>query len=418
MPADGTASPAISPRAATLAVAVLTFINLFNYLDRYVVSALVESLKKSELQLSDSQLGGLVTGFVIVYMLTSPLFGFLGDRQSRPRLIALGVFIWSVATSLGAFARSYSTLFLARATVGVGEAAYATIAPALLADFFPVEKRGRVFAIFFAAIPIGSAAGYILGGFVDQHYGWRNAFLLAGAPGILLSFLVLTLADPPRGGQDAGVAPRPHRSVGETYASLVGNRTYAATVAGYAAYTFALGALAFWMPSFLERVRGVPRKEATIQFGAIVVVTGFLGTFAGGWLGDALLRRWKQSYLWVSAASSLLAAPAAWIAFTSPNRLVYMSAIAIAEVLLFASTGPINSAIVNVVAPDLRATAVATSILAIHLFGDVPSPPLVGYISDHSSLGQAFLLIPIAIALSGVIWGATAWKLERAAPLT
>jgi len=395
-----------------LALAVLTFINLFNYLDRYVISALVESLKGSELRLSDTQIGSLFTGFVIVYMLTSPLFGFLGDRQSRPRLIALGVFIWSIATCLGAFARSYATLFLARATVGIGEAAYATIAPALLADFFPREKRGRVFAIFFAAIPIGSAAGYILGGFVDQHYGWRKAFLLAGAPGILLAFLVLTLLDPPRGGQDEKSASNRQQSVRQTYATLMGNGVYSATVLGYAAYTFALGAVAFWMPAFLERIRGIPRKEATVEFGAIVVVTGFVGTFAGGWIADVLLKRWSQSYLWVSAVSSLLAAPAALIAFTSPNRTVYMSAIAVAEVLLFASTGPINSAIVNVVAPDLRATAVATSILAIHLLGDVPSPPLVGYISDRSSLSSAFLLIPVAIALSGIIWGLTAWKIE------
>ncbi|HVT02882.1 MAG TPA: MFS transporter [Thermoanaerobaculia bacterium] len=413
MDATGTTPPPFSRRAATVALAVLTFINLLNYLDRYVISALVESLKRSELQLSDAQLGSLFTGFVIVYMLTSPLFGILGDRQPRPRFIALGVFVWSIATALGAFARSYATLFLARAAVGIGEAAYATIAPALLADFFPIEKRGRVFAIFFAAIPIGSAAGYILGGFMDQHYGWRNAFLLAGAPGILLAFLALTLVDPPRGGQDKETSLHEQRSVRETYVSLLGNGTYAATVAGYAAYTFALGAVAFWMPAFLERIRGVPHREATVQFGAIVVITGFVGTFAGGWLADALLKRWKQSYLWVSAVSSLLAAPAALIAFTSPNRLVYMTAIAVAEILLFASTGPINSAIVNVVAPDLRATAVATSILAIHLFGDVPSPPMVGYISDHSSLSRAFLIIPVAIVVSGLVWGLTAWKLER-----
>src|SRR6266498_2673606 len=140
-----------SGRAARIGLAVLTFINLFNYLDRYVVSSLVESLKRSELQLSDTQLGSLMTGFILVYMLTSPVFGTLGDRRGRPRLLAMGVGIWSIATAIGGLARSFAGLFAARATVGVGEAAYGTIAPALLADSFPKEKRGRVFAIFFAA---------------------------------------------------------------------------------------------------------------------------------------------------------------------------------------------------------------------------------------------------------------------------
>src|SRR5262245_29551519 len=172
-------------RAARYALAVLTFINLFNYLDRWVVAAVVESIKKS-LYLSDTQLGFVGTGFIIVYTVTSPLFGVFGDKAKRPPLIALGVALWSVATALAGFARGFWSLFISRSTVGVGEAAYGTIAPALLADFFPIERRGRVLAIFYMAIPVGSAAGYVLGGLVDQHYGWRAAFWIAGAPGLLL----------------------------------------------------------------------------------------------------------------------------------------------------------------------------------------------------------------------------------------
>src|ERR1041384_397719 len=170
-------------RSAVYALAVLSFINLFNYLDRWILPSVLESIRK-DLHFSDTQLGVLATGFIIVYMLTSPIFGSLGDRRKRPPLIALGVAIWSVATSLAGFARGFVTLFTARATGGVGEAAYGTIAPALLADHFPLEKRGRVFAVFFAAIPIGSAAGYIAGGLLDQRFGWRGAFWFAGAPGL------------------------------------------------------------------------------------------------------------------------------------------------------------------------------------------------------------------------------------------
>src|SRR2546427_556082 len=166
---------------------VLTLINLFNYLDRFVVPSLLESIKKSELHPSDTKLFSLVPAFTVVYMLAAPVFGPLGDRRARPPLIALGVLIWSVATALGGFARSYATLFLARATVGVGEAAYGTIAPSLLADYYPRRYRGRVFSIFFAAIPVGSALGIQLGGLVDAHFGWRRAFFIAGVPGLLLA---------------------------------------------------------------------------------------------------------------------------------------------------------------------------------------------------------------------------------------
>src|ERR1043165_6661351 len=172
-------------RAAGYTLAVLTLINLFNYLDRWVIAALVESLRKSELHLTDTELGFIASGFIIIYTLASPVFGTLGDRRARPPLIAFGVMIWSIATTLGGFARGFTSLFVARSTVGVGEAAYGTIAPALLADSFPLEKRGRVLAIFFAAIPIGSAAGYIIGGLVDAHFGWPAPLSGAGAPGRL-----------------------------------------------------------------------------------------------------------------------------------------------------------------------------------------------------------------------------------------
>jgi len=428
LPADPAAGadpgPAPMP-GARLALAVLTLTNFFNYLDRYVVSALVESLKRSELRLSDAELGALATGFILVYMLASPFFGTLGDRGKRPRLIAAGVAVWSVATALGGLARRFATLFAARSSVGVGEAAYGTIAPALLADAFPPARRGRVFAVFYAAIPIGSAAGYILGGLIDQHFGWRAAFFVAGAPGLALAWLAARLPDPPRGGQDhpaaATAAPDPSaahaapRTALGSYAELLRNGPYRLIVLGYAAYTFALGALAFWAPAFLERVRGMSPAHATVQFGAIVVATGFGGTFFGGWLGDRLLPRWRESYLWVSGVATLAAAPVALVAFVAPSRPVYMGAIVVTELLLFISTGPINSAIVNVVAPGLRATAVALSILAIHLLGDVPSPPLVGILSDHSSLGQAFLVLPAAIAVGGLVWLYAAWRGERQA---
>jgi predicted MFS family arabinose efflux permease len=274
-----------------------------------------------------------------------------------------------------------------------------------------VERRGRTLAVFFAAIPIGSAAGYVLGGLADQHFGWRAAFWIAGFPGLLLSLLILWVKDPPRGQFDTHVP----RASGSAYRDLLKNRPYLLAVLGYAAYTFALGGLAFWMPAFLERARGMPRSEATVTFGAIVVATGFLGTFLGGWLGDKWLSRTKQSYLWVSGVATLLAAPLTYIALTSPSKSVYLTTIVLAEVLIFVSTGPINSAILNAVSPLERATAVGLSVLTMHLLGDIPSPLLIGFLSDRSSLERAVLVVPVAILVAGLIWSYAAWRGEREA---
>jgi MFS family permease len=387
-------------RAAGFGLAILTLLNLFNYLDRFVVAAIVESLKRSELAPSDAQLGSLASAFLIVYMLSSPLFGVLGDRGSRPRLLAGAVAFWSVTTALGGLARSFTALFASRAAVGVGEAAYGSIAPALLADYFPDRVRGRVYAVFFAAIPVGSAAGYILGGLADQRFGWRAAFLIAGVPGLLLALLCFALPETRAKEFRSGVSPR--ETLG--YASLLKNAEYRRIIAGYAAYTFALGALAFWTPAFLVRVRGVPASQATVQFGLIAVGTGFAGTFAGGWLADRLRPRKPQADLLVCGWATLAAAPAALVAFLAPQPAIYLSAIVIAELLLFASTGPVNSATIGAVSTSQRASAMALQIFAIHLFGDVPSPPLLGAISDRTSLQTAFLILPAAIFLGGAIW--------------
>jgi MFS family permease len=386
-----------------------------------VVAALVESLKHSELRLTDTQLGSLMSGFLIVFAVIAPVFGTLGDRRSRPRLIAFGVACWSIATALSGLAWNYASLFAARASVGIGEAAYVTIGPSLLSDYFPRQKRGRVMAIFFCAIPVGSALGYVVGGLLGVHFGWRTAFFAAGAPGLLLALLCLGLPDPPRGAQDGddagasgkGESPSAKLEAGtggvmlrmlRPYLALLHNKAYVLTIAGYAAYTFALGGLAYWMPAFLERTRGVPQDKATVSFGAIVVVTGFVGTFAGGWLGDYCARINQRAYLGISALATLLAVPFTWVALTSTSATTYLVCMVMAQLLMFLSTGPINASIVNLVLPAQRASANALGVLTIHILGDVPSPLLIGWVSDHTSLLEAVKLVPIAILVAAAIW--------------
>ncbi len=411
----------IARRLALSGLTALTLVNLLNYLDRYVLSALLPDLGRAHMGLTDFRLGTLMTGFLVVYMIFAPIFGILGDRRSRPRAIAAGVLVWSIATALSGLARNYFHLFAGRALVGIGEAAYGTIAPALLADYFPLKSRGRVFAVFYMAIPVGSALGYIVGGVVDQAFGWRAAFFVAGLPGVVLAVWMLRLPDPPRGVQEPNGAANATR-FGSTaisnneavarhdpaglavYWSFLGHRPYLLTVLGYAAYTFALGGLAFWMPTFLERARGIPAAQATTGFGVIVVTTGLLGTFAGGWLGDYWLKFSREAYFWLSAVTALLAVPLSIVALTAGSPALFYSAIVAAELLLFMSTGPINSAIVNLVAPAERASAVALSVFVIHALGDVISPPLIGELSDLSSLGAAVLIVPAAIAACGALW--------------
>ncbi len=404
---------------ANFGLGVLAFINLLSYLDRYVVAGVLESLKHSNLGLSDANLGLLMSGFLIVYTLLAPVFGALGDRRSRPRLIAFAVACWSFATAMSGFAVNFLTLFIARSLVGVGEAAYVTIAPSLLSDYFPVRQRGRVMAIFFCAIPVGSALGYVVGGLVDVHFGWRMAFFVAGVPGLALAALCLKLHDPPRGIQDQ--APMPDaaplaeiprdvsrssigRETWKTYDRLFRNRPYVLTVLGYAAYTFAVGGLAYWMPAFLERARGMPRAEATVSFGTIVVVTGFIGTFVGGWMSDYFARRSRQAYLWLSAGATLVAAPLVWMALTAGSNSLYMTYMVSAQLCLFLSTGPINAAIVNLVLANQRASAIALSVFAIHLLGDVLSPFMVGILSDAYSLQEAVKILPLAVLVGGLVW--------------
>jgi MFS family permease len=397
------------PQAWTVLV-VFTAMNLLNYTDRYVVPAVQESIKHSSLAPSDTQLGLLAFAFLWVYLLSAPVFGTLAAKRSRTRVIGLGVAIWSIATALGGLAANYGQLLAARATVGIGEAAYGTIAPAVLADVFPERMRGRVFAVFYMAIPVGAALGYVLGGQIDAMYNWRAAFFVAGAPGLVLALIALALKDPPR--EDGGTpAPTGYHA----YGPLLKNPPYVRTVLGYIAYTFALGGISIWMPSFLVRVHHLSEVDATKSLGIVVSVTGLVGTFVGGWVADALAKRTRQANLWLSGVTMLAAVPLTWWALVTPNVSTFWMVVFAAELLLFASTGPINAAIVSEVAPALRAAAMALSIFAIHLFGDAISPTLIGIISGRDTLAHAVLIIPVAVVVSGVIWTYAAWKGERTA---
>ena len=397
----------LSRAAAGYGLALVTLLNFINYVDRFILAAVLPRIKTA-LVLTDFELGLLANAFLVTYFLTSPLFGRMGDRGPRTRLMAAGVAVWSLATATAGLARTFVQLVAARAAVGVGEAAYATISPALLADYFPPERRGRAFAIFYVAIPVGAAMGFLLGGALERAFGWRSAFLFVGLPGLLLAGLTLTAPDPPRGASDGQIDGPNSQPVRQTLRALFHNRTYVGTVLGYAAYTFAVGGLAVWMPTYLERVRGLDLARADFLVGSVTVAAGLAGTFTGGYLGDRLSRRVRQGHLWLSGISALLAIFPAWLALTAASAPVYQWAFFATEFLLFLSTGPINVVIVNAVQVSTRAMAMAVSIFVIHALGDAIAPPLIGIIADTGGLERAVLVVPLAVAASGLLWIATA----------
>ncbi len=395
---------AAAPRASVRAYAalgVLTVINLLNYVDRYVVAGILP-LIKDEFGRSDAQLGVLTTSFLVVYSLVAPFTGFLGDRLPRKWFIGGGVILWSAATVWSGQARTFEELLVARAFIGIGEAGYATMAPGFISDLFDARRRGRMLSLFYAALPVGIAIGYAAGGIVGVRYGWRTAFYVAGMPGFLFGLMALFLREPVRGAADEGGSSQ-KPSLPELLRTLVRTRSYVVNTAGTTAMTFAMGGLGHWMPTFLERERHVPLDRADFVFGALLVVAGFLGTLAGGWLGDRLALKDKGGYFTSSGVGLLLGVPAALASTLSHEPAVYWTAIFVALFFLFFNTGPLNAALVNVVPASMRASAVALNVLLIHMLGDAISPALIGAISDAWSLGTAIVVNSFVIALAGTI---------------
>jgi MFS transporter, Spinster family, sphingosine-1-phosphate transporter len=383
------------------ALGLLLAVNLLNYIDRQVLFA-VFPLIKEDLQLSDTALGFLGSAFMLSYMLLAPLFGWLGDHWSRIKLASSGLVVWSLATALAGFAPGYRTLLAARATVGVGEASFGTVSPGIISDFFPKERRGQILSFFYVAIPVGSALGYLLGGVLGQRFGWHAAFMMVGAPGLLLAIPIALLRTPPRGGDEAAQHPVKVKVSGG-YAGLFKNRSFVFNTLAMAAMTFAIGGLAQWIPSFLNRFHGLNVEKGNTLFGAITVLAGILGTLAGGWLGDRWQKKSGTGYLHVSGWGFLIGTPFAAWAILAPDLTSCMSAIFVAEFFLFLNTGPLNTVILNVTPPTVRAMAFAVNIFFIHALGDAFSPSILGWLSDQWGLRSALLITPLAMALAGVL---------------
>jgi MFS transporter, Spinster family, sphingosine-1-phosphate transporter len=392
-------SPATTPNR-TYALFILSLINLVNYLDRYIVTVALPHIQR-DFRLDNTQAGLLGSFFMVVFMLASPVSGFLGDRVPRRFLVAGGVMLWSLATGASGLASTFFALMVARACVGIGEAGYGAVAPSIISDLFPREQRTRVLSLFYIAIPVGAAAGYGLGGWLSNAYSWHVAFFAGGVPGIILAVMAFFMPEPQRGAMDGPDAQK-------KLPFLVGlkglgrNPAFWWTTGGYTLMTFSIGGLAFWLPSFLVNERGMAVDRAGFLSGAVTALAGLSGTLAGGWLGDRMDQRMPGGGLRMSGLGLLLAAPLMVLSMKVSAHTPMFAIIFLAQFLIFLNSGPINAAIVNGVPPAFRAFAMGLNVLFIHMLGDALSPTVIGKLADVSSLAFAIQVNAIPVLLGGL----------------
>jgi MFS family permease len=471
---NNSAGPDHPVPGARTALGILLTINLFNYIDRQVLSAVLPRLQLDGTIISPTdpdpnfKLGLLTSAFMVTYMIGSPVFGWLDGRGVRRWLIlGIGVSLWSLASGFSGLATSYAMLLATRCLVGIGEAAYAPVASAMLSDAYPTRQRGMVLAAFNMAIPVGSALGFGLGGLMLKLTGdWRHAFWLTFS-GLLLGLLCFTRKELPR---PALAAKEERPSYAAVLKTLTRIRSFVLCCAGMTAITFVMGGVAAWVPAYFfqrdarfvvtaevldklseklpaEQVNNLrPLADGTVRtypemkkavgaalgeeaknsaekvfvesatsdspdpgtlgivFGGILVFGGLGSTAAGAWLGEKLRKGGvRGAYFWVCAGGALFALPCFLALLYTPLPNAWAWAF-LAIFGMFLYTGPGNTILANVVRSDIRGTAFAINVLAIHLLGDAISPPIIGKIGDQQSLQFAFLLTSSLIALSAVLW--------------
>jgi len=385
-------------------------INFLNYLDRYVGAALVTPIQ-DEFHLSDAQVGLLATAFLLVYAFAALPFGYWGDRGGRRTVIGVGVTIWSLATLFSGIAANYVQLFLGRAVVGIGEASYYPAGTSIVSDYFPKEQRGRVMSIWGAGSVLGIAIAYAGGGFVGEHFGWRSAFFIAAAPGLLLALLAFTMREPLRGSMEK-IGPAVQRTTdatARTFINLMRIPTLRAAILAQSVLYFVLASNAYWLPTLLHRRFSMSLSGAGLLAGGVLVLGGLIGTLAGGWIADRRAKTRPAAHLEVGIAGFLIGAVFIIIALVAPLNIgpvpVFVPAFLITVIALYLHAGPFTAVSQNVVSPALRASCVTLLLFVSHVFGDSHSTFDVGWISDHIHSLQLALLItsPTLLVVAAII---------------
>lgn len=389
-----------------MALMLLTAMNLVNFVDRYILPGVLELVKK-DFRLTDESAGALTFWFFVTYMCAAPLTGWLGDHFPRKPLIVVSALLMSGMNLFTGTVHNYFALNLRHAALGIGEASFSIYAPALLADFFEPDQRNRVLTIFYTAIPVGAALGFALGGSLGGKYGWRMPFYVSAIPGIVIAILIVFFMKEPKRGATDQLHPGEKRASKDTFLGLAKNPQYLFATLGMAMVVFSLGGISAWVPSFLQRVGGYSTNAAGLIVGAVTVFGGLGGTAVGGWIAQQWLKTNKRALYLISAWSALLTVPPAVACFFGP-RWAMVPGLTVALFFIFLGNGPLNAAIVNSVSGTIRATAIAMELFLIHALGDAPSPRLIGFVSDHSTLGTGLgiTLVTMVVAAGLLFVGA------------
>lgn len=447
------------PRYSYYALGVLTLVNFLNYIDRQVLPAVAPFMfDDPKLKLTDTELGLMEMTLLLSYTVFAPLFGWLGDRYPRAKLMAIAAVIWSFVTSLTGFVEYFpflpesvqfhvprglhllfgETVLLSgmalaicavRGCVGIGESAYSTITPGLIVDYFPPQKRATALGAFQAAIPMGFALGFVIGGVLANFFGWRAAFMIVGVPGLITAALVWKLKEPERGasfGEDNASEQNADLQTGDSHVPdpltaeftsqeavgkspfylawrIIKSRDWFFSTMGYTMLTAALGAFSTWAVVLLERDKGIGKTAAAVTLGIVVLIAGAVGTFGGGWLADKLATgddaRRQRIYFIVCAVGTLLSVVPLLTALVSDSIYLFLPAIFLTVLLLFTNNAPFHAILLQSVPVSVRSFAIALNIVTIHTFGDAISRFAVGVLSDSLKDGNLSALARFASAL-------------------
>jgi predicted MFS family arabinose efflux permease len=376
-----------SDRAYVLLMLVLVY--TFNFIDRQIVGILAVPIK-ADLGLTDTQLG-LMGGlaFALFYTGLGVPVAMLADRYSRTWIMTVALALWSAMTAVCGLAQNFVQLFLARLGVGVGEAGGVAPAYSLIADYFPPHQRARAASIYSFGIPIGSALGIVFGGLIASKIDWRWAFFSVGIAGILLAPIFrLAVREPSRGRYDPVHPDRKPPRLGELLRTLADKPSFWLISLGAACSSMMGYGVFFWLPSFFVRSYGLTLLEASLYFGAIVLLGGLAGIWAGGWLGDKLGRVRRTRYLVVPAVAFCATVPFFLLALFSPNLALTFALLLVPIAMGLVWLGPVISVIQHLVRPDMRATASAVFLFINNLIGIGLGTWAIGALSD--GLAQQF----------------------------
>lgn len=366
---------------------LLFLANVLNFFDRTLPAVVAEPMRK-EWGLSDLQLGLVTTAFVVVYAIAGVPFGRWADRGSRPTILALGLTVWSGFTGAAALVSGYVGYFLVRMGVGIGEACYAPTANSLIGDLFPPARRARAISLFMLGLPLGvMLAFFTVGPMVQAFDSWRAPFVVAAIPGLLLAWVIYRIAEPARGAADAlAVDTAP---VARPIRTLLAIPTFRWIVASGLSLNFAAYAINSFIVPLLQRHFGLPIGQAALYAGLITGATGLLGLATGGWLADRLHQRSEHARLQFCALALFAAAAATVAALGLGGSSVALFAGLFAAGVLgyYSYYACVYPALIDVVAPRLRATAFAVYFAAMYLLGGAFGPAVVGALSD--ALAQA-----------------------------